>query len=145
MIYQASAIATMETLNPGIFTGSLAPWRAGGLVGNHLCHSSFIPGKSSSSANTTVALTILSSELPASPRIAAMFFEALPSLFLNSPALYCSGCRIMRCCAGHEHQSSGFDCLTIGRRRLGRLRSKYDFSGHLTFLHSQLSASRGLA
>ena len=71
--HQASAIAAIDTLNPGIFTGSLAPCRAGGSVGNHRSHSSFIPEKSSSSASTTVALTILSSELPASARIAAIF------------------------------------------------------------------------
>ena len=36
-----------------------APWRAGGLEGNHLSHSSFIPAKSTSPASTTVTLTIL--------------------------------------------------------------------------------------
>src|SRR4051794_31171642 len=54
-------------------TGSFAPWRAGGFDGNHFNHSSFIPPNSSSSASTTVTLTILSSELPASSRIAAIF------------------------------------------------------------------------
>jgi len=66
-------MAAIEILRPGIFAGSFAPWRAGGFEGNHRSHSSFIPGKSSSSARTTVTLAIFSSELPASSRIAAMF------------------------------------------------------------------------
>jgi len=68
----ASATAAMDTFRPGIRTGSFAPWRAGGSTGNHLNHSSFIPANSSSSAITTVALTILSMQLPASSRIAWM-------------------------------------------------------------------------
>ena len=63
-------MAAMDTFMPGTRAGSLAPWRAGGSEGNHLSHSSFIPGKSSSSASTTVTLTILSSELPAASRMA---------------------------------------------------------------------------
>lgn len=55
--------------------GSFAPWRAGGFVGNHLIHSSFMPANSSSSAITMVTLTILSIELPASSRIAWMFVK----------------------------------------------------------------------
>ena len=31
----ASAIAAIEILSPGILTGSLAPWRAGGFDGSH--------------------------------------------------------------------------------------------------------------
>src|SRR3546814_18332364 len=50
--------------------GNLAAWRAGGLEGNHLSHSSFIPAKSSSSASTMVALAILSKELLAASRMA---------------------------------------------------------------------------
>ena len=42
-VHQASAIAAIEIFSPGIFTGSLAPCRAGGLDGNHLSHSSFMP------------------------------------------------------------------------------------------------------
>src|SRR4029079_5890882 len=70
---QASAIAAIDTFSPGTRTGSFAPWRAGGLDGNHFSHSSFMPAKSSSSASTIVALTTLSSELPAASRIAEMF------------------------------------------------------------------------
>ena len=40
---QASAMAAIETFRPGIFTGSLAPCRAGGLEGNHFKYSSFMP------------------------------------------------------------------------------------------------------
>lgn len=50
--------------------GSFAPCRAGGLEGNHLSHSSFMPAKSSSSARTTVTLATLSRELPASSKMA---------------------------------------------------------------------------
>ena len=34
----ASAMAAIETFRPGTRTGSLAPWRAGGLEGNHRTH-----------------------------------------------------------------------------------------------------------
>src|SRR5690348_1929037 len=60
----ASAIAAIEIFRPAIRTGNLAPWRAGGFDGNQRSHSSFKPAKSSSSARMTVALTILSTELP---------------------------------------------------------------------------------
>src|SRR5690606_192156 len=46
--------------------------RAGGSVGNHRSHSSFMPAKSSSSARITVALATLSIELPADSRMAWM-------------------------------------------------------------------------
>lgn len=56
----------LEARYPG---GNYAPLRAGGSDGNHRSHSSLMPAKSSSSASTTVALTILSSELPAASRM----------------------------------------------------------------------------
>ena len=70
---QASAMAAMEIRRPGILTGSLAPWRAGGSTGNHFTHSSFIPAKSASSRRITVALTTLSREVPAALRMADTF------------------------------------------------------------------------
>ena len=69
---QTSAMAAMETLSPGIRAGSFAPCRAGGSTGNHVTYASFMPAKSSSSASTMVTLTILSIELPASSKMAAM-------------------------------------------------------------------------
>lgn len=71
----ASAIAAIEIFSPGIRAGSFAPCLAGGLCGNHFSHSSFMPEKSSSSANITVTLTNFSSELPAASRMADMFFR----------------------------------------------------------------------
>src|ERR1700733_12534086 len=68
-------LAAMDTFMPGIRTGSFAPWRAGGFVGNHLIHSSFIPAKSVSSRMMTVALTTRSREVPAASRMADMFFK----------------------------------------------------------------------
>jgi len=62
----------IETLSPGILTGSLAACRAGGFDANHVTHSSFMPAKSSSSTRITVALTILSSEEPAATNTAEM-------------------------------------------------------------------------
>src|SRR6478609_5738568 len=70
------AIMAIEILSPGTFTGSFAPWRAGGRAGNHLSHSSFMPAKSSSSARMTVALTALSRSVPAASRMAAMLRSA---------------------------------------------------------------------
>src|SRR6202451_3399081 len=70
---QASAMTAIDTLKPGIRTGNFAPCRAGGFVGNHLIHSSFIPAKSVSSRTMTVALTTRSSEVPAALRMADTF------------------------------------------------------------------------
>ena len=47
----------------------------GRVVGNHACHSSFIPAKSSGSRRMNVALTMLFSELPAASRTADTFFK----------------------------------------------------------------------
>src|SRR5580692_11749834 len=68
--HQASAITAMDTFMPGTRTGNFAPCRAGGFVGNHLIHSSFIPAKSGSSRTMTVALTTRSSDVPADLRMA---------------------------------------------------------------------------
>jgi hypothetical protein len=68
-------MTAMDTFMPGMRTGSLAPWRAGGSSGNHLTHSSFMPAKSDSSSRITVALATLDSELPAAARMAVMFFK----------------------------------------------------------------------
>jgi hypothetical protein len=66
-------MAAMDTLMPGIRTGSFAPCRAGGFDGNHLPHSSFIPAKSVSSRRITVALATRSREVPAALRMADTF------------------------------------------------------------------------
>jgi hypothetical protein len=66
-------MAAIDTRKPGIRTGNFAPCRAGGFVGNHLIHSSFIPAKSVSSRMMTVALTTRSSEVPAALRMADTF------------------------------------------------------------------------
>src|ERR1700683_2797005 len=63
----------MDAFMPGMRTGNFAPCRAGGFVGNHLIHSSFIPAKSVSSRTMTVALTTRSSEVPAALRMADTF------------------------------------------------------------------------
>ena len=71
-------MAAMDTLMPGIRTGNFAPCRAGGLAGNHLIHSSFIPAKSVSSRRMTVILTACSREVPAALRMTDTFSEVLP-------------------------------------------------------------------
>jgi hypothetical protein len=58
----------MDTRMPGTSTGSFAPCRTGGSIGNHDCHSSFIPTKSSGSRRMKVALSTFSSELQAPDR-----------------------------------------------------------------------------
>ena len=68
-------MTAMETFMPLGRTGSLAPWRAGGSVGNHLPHSSFMPAKSVSSARMKVALTTMPRELPAASRMASTFLR----------------------------------------------------------------------
>ena len=86
---QASAIAAIETLIPGIRTGSLAPCRAGGFAGNHLVHSSFIPAKSASSRRITVTVTTRSSELPAASSIADTFCKhCLVCSWIVSPTIF---------------------------------------------------------
>jgi hypothetical protein len=67
---QASAITAMAIFIPLGWMGSLAPWRAGGFLINHLFHSSFMPAKSSDSAKMKVAFTALSSVVPAASRMA---------------------------------------------------------------------------
>jgi hypothetical protein len=69
----ASAMAAMDTFMPGIRTVNFAPCRAGGFVGNHFIHSSFIPAKSDSSRRMTVTLTARSREVPAAFRMADTF------------------------------------------------------------------------
>src|SRR5580700_8991707 len=63
----------MDTFMPAMRTGNFAPCRAGGFVGNHLIHSSFIPANSVSSRTMTVALTTRSREVPAALRMADTF------------------------------------------------------------------------
>src|SRR5580658_5824544 len=63
----------MDTFMPAMRTCNFAPCRAGGFVGNHLIHSSFIPANSVSSRTMTVALTTRSSEVPAALRMADTF------------------------------------------------------------------------
>ena len=125
----ASAMAAIETFRPGTRTGSLAPWRAGGLEGNHRTHSSFMPPKSSSSARITVALTIFSSELPASCRMAAMLVRhcrvcswmVAPT---NPPVTGSAGG------VPDEHKARGLYCLAVGCGWLGRLRCKDNLPTH---------------
>lgn len=67
----AAAMAAIEIRMPFGLTGSFAPCRAGGLVGNQRPHSSFIPAKSASSRRMNVAWTTSSSVAPAAFRIAS--------------------------------------------------------------------------
>src|SRR5271170_3765319 len=79
----------MDTLKPGIRTGNFAPCRAGGFVGNHLIHSSFIPAKSVSSRRITVALTTRSSEVPAALRMAdTLSRHCLVCSWIVSPTIF---------------------------------------------------------
>src|SRR5580658_2434935 len=79
----------MDTLMPGIRTGNFAPCRAGGFVGNHLTHSSFIPAKSVSSRMMTVALTTRSREVPAALRMADTFSRhCLVCSWIVSPTIF---------------------------------------------------------
>src|SRR6202167_4276104 len=85
----ASAMAAMDTLMPGILTGSFAPCRAGGFDGNHLIHSSFIPAKSVSSRRITVAVTTRSREVPAALRMAETFSKhCLVCSWIVSPIIF---------------------------------------------------------
>jgi hypothetical protein len=69
--------------------GNFAPCRAGGFVGNHLIHSSFIPAKSVSSRKITVALTTLSREEPAAVRMADIFAKhCLVCSWIESPTIF---------------------------------------------------------
>ena len=81
-----------------------------------------LPAKSSSSASTTVALTILSNELPASSRMAWIFLKHCARLFLDGRAFDGARRRIIRGGARYEHEAGGFDGLTVSRRRFGRPR-----------------------
>src|SRR5580698_895017 len=82
-------MAAMDTLRPGIRTGSFAPCRAGGFDGNHLIHSSFIPAKSASSRRMTVALTTRSREVPAALRMADTFSRhCLVCSWIVSPTIF---------------------------------------------------------
>ena len=86
---QSAAMAAMETLRPGMRTGSFAPCLAGGFAGNHLIHSSFIPVKSSSSRTITVALKSCSREEPAAKRMADTFFKhCLVCSWIVSPTIF---------------------------------------------------------
>ncbi len=67
---QASAIAATDKRRPGMSSGSFAPCRAGGSVGNQRRHSSFMPAKSAGSPRMKVMLTIRSSALPLESRMA---------------------------------------------------------------------------
>jgi hypothetical protein len=82
-------MAAMDTFMPGIRTGNFAPWRAGGFVGNHVIHSSFIPAKSVSSRRMTVALTTRSREVPAALRMADTFSRhCLVCSWIVSPTIF---------------------------------------------------------
>src|ERR1700689_883094 len=82
-------MAAIDTLMPGIRTGSFAPCRAGGFDGNHLIHSSFIPAKSVSSRRMTVALTTRSREVPAALRMADTFSRhCLVCSWIVSPTIF---------------------------------------------------------
>src|ERR1700735_5255870 len=79
----------MDTLMPSTRTGNFAPCRAGGFVGNHLIHSSFIPAKSVSSRRMTVALTIRSRDVPAALRMAETFSRhCLVCSWIVSPTIF---------------------------------------------------------
>ena len=82
-------MAAIDTLKPGIRTGNFAPCRAGGFVGNHLIHSSFIPAKSASSRRMTVTLTTRSREVPAALRMADTFSKhCLVCSWIVSPTIF---------------------------------------------------------
>jgi hypothetical protein len=82
-------MAATDTLMPEIRTGNFAPCRAGGFVGNHLIHSSFIPVKSVSSRRMTVALTTRSREVPAALRMADIFSRhCLVCSWIVSPTIF---------------------------------------------------------
>jgi hypothetical protein len=115
-------MAAMDTLIPGIRTGSFAPCRAGGFAGNHLIHSSFIPAKSVSSRRMTVTLTTRSREVPAALRMSDIFSKHLSGLLLDRIPYNLPGYWIVRSRARDEHKTGCPYRLAVCRRRRGGVR-----------------------
>jgi hypothetical protein len=120
----------IETFRPGIRTGSLAPWRAGGLVGNHLSHSSLMAAKSSSSAMIRVALTALSRLEAGGLEDGRDVAQALGDLLAGRPLDDLAAGRVDGRRAGDEDQARGPDRLAVGRGRGGGRVGEDDVARH---------------